>query len=166
MLARFLACLDAIGKAPLAQTHISPYVSAMAKNRFSENKGPSQRQLRVAELIRRTLSEVLMRGEIHDPDLARMSITVGEVRVTPDLRIATVFVLPLGGEGKDEVVALLARNKYEIRRALNKAAQLKHSPDLRFMLDDTFDQMDATRKLFEKDEVRRDLERDDESDPE
>ncbi|MBT2131554.1 30S ribosome-binding factor RbfA [Aliiroseovarius lamellibrachiae] len=138
----------------------------MAKNRFSENKGPSQRQLRVAELIRRTLSEVLMRGEIHDPDLARMSITVGEVRVTPDLRIATVFVLPLGGEGKDEVVALLARNKYEIRRALNKAAQLKHSPDLRFMLDDTFDQMDATRKLFEKDEVRRDLEKDDESDPE
>ncbi len=107
-----------------------------------------------------------MRGEIHDPDLARMSITVGEVRVTPDLRIATVFVLPLGGEGKDEVVALLARNKYEIRRALNKAAQLKHSPDLRFMLDDTFDQMDATRKLFEKDEVRRDLEKDDESDPE
>ena len=138
----------------------------MAKNRFSENKGPSQRQLRVAELIRRTLSEVLMRGEVHDPDLARMSITVGEVRVTPDLRIATVFVLPLGGEDKDEVVALLARNKYELRRALNKAAQLKHSPDLRFMLDDTFDQMDATRKLFEKDEVRRDLEKGDESDPE
>ena len=65
--------------------------------------GPSQRQLRVAELIRRTLSETLARGDIHDPDLNRLSITVGEVRTSPDLRIATAYVLPLGGQGQDDV---------------------------------------------------------------
>ena len=74
----------------------------MAKNSFSEGRGPSQRQLRVGELIRRTLSEVLVRDELHDPDITRMSITVGEVRITPDLSIATCFVLPLGGKNKDE----------------------------------------------------------------
>ena len=75
----------------------------MAKNKFHDGPGPSQRQLRVGELIRRTLSEVLMRGDIHDPDLNRMSVTVGEVRVSPDLKIATAYVLPLGGEGQDKV---------------------------------------------------------------
>ena len=69
----------------------------MAKNKSPEGRAPSQRQLRVGELIRRTLSEVLSRGELHDPELNRMSITVGEVRVTPDLRIATAYVLPQGG---------------------------------------------------------------------
>ena len=73
----------------------------MAQRRSSPGTGPSQRQLRVGELIRRTLSETLSRQEIHDPDLNRMSITVGEVRVSPDLRIATVYALPLGGQGKD-----------------------------------------------------------------
>ena len=68
----------------------------MAKNKFHEGGGPSQRQLRVGELIRRTLSDVLARGDIHDPELERMSITVGEVRTSPDLKIATVFALPLG----------------------------------------------------------------------
>ena len=88
----------------------------MAKNIFQDGPGPSQRQLRVGELIRRTLSEVLARGDVHDPDLNRMSITVGEVRTSPDLRIATAYVLPLGGEGQDEVIALLARNKGELRK--------------------------------------------------
>ena len=66
----------------------------MAQNRFSSGSGPSQRQLRVGELIRRTLSGVLSRGDVHDPDLARMMITVGEVRMSPDLKIATAFVAP------------------------------------------------------------------------
>ena len=91
-------------------------MGGMAKNRSSEGRGPSQRQLRVGELIRRKLSELLQRGEIHDPDLSRMSITVGEVRVSPDLRIATAYVLPLGGDGKDEALALLRENRHEIRR--------------------------------------------------
>ncbi|MCJ7872634.1 30S ribosome-binding factor RbfA [Marinovum sp. 2_MG-2023] len=129
----------------------------MAKNTFHDGQGPSQRQLRVGELIRRTLSEVLMRGDVHDPDLNRISITVGEVRTSPDLRIATVYVCPLGGQGGDEVVALLARNKGELRHLVSKQLTLKFAPDLRFRLDDTFDRMDDTRRLFERDDVRRDL---------
>lgn len=138
----------------------------MAKNRFNDHAGPSQRQLRVAELIRRTLSEVLARGEVHDPELNRMSITVGEVRISPDLRIATVYVLPLGGQGQSEAVQAMARNKGELRRALSKTTSLKFTPELRFQIDDTFDQMDETRRLFAQDQVQRDLMRKDEDDGE
>lgn len=130
----------------------------MAKNKFHEGSGPSQRQLRVGELIRRTLAEVLARGDIHDPDLNRMSITVGEVRTSPDLKIATAYVLPLGGKGQEDVLKLLARNKGELRRIIGKKAGLKFTPDLRFQLDETFDQMDETRRMLSQDAVRRDLE--------
>lgn len=129
----------------------------MAKNKFHDGPGPSQRQLRVGELIRRTLSEVLMRGDIHDPELNRLSVTVGEVRTSPDLKVATAYVLPLGGKGQDEIIGLLARNKSELRRIIGKKLELKYAPDLRFRLDETFDQMDETRRLFSQDEVRRDL---------
>ncbi|SFR36654.1 ribosome-binding factor A [Litoreibacter janthinus] len=135
----------------------------MAKNSKFAGAGPSQRQLRVGELIRRTLSETLSRGEIHDPDLNRMSITVSEVRVTPDLRIATAFVLPLGGKDKEEALAALARNKGEIRHLITKQMSVKHSPDIRFMLDDTFDRMDETNRLFASEAVRRDLAKDDDA---
>ncbi len=128
----------------------------MAKNKFHDGPGPSQRQLRVGELIRRTLSEVLARGDVHDPDLNRMSITVGEVRTSPDLKIATAYVLPLGGRGQEDVLKLLARNKSELRRAVSKKLALKFSPDLRFQLDQTFDQMDDTRRMLSQDAVRRD----------
>ncbi|HMB14511.1 MAG TPA: 30S ribosome-binding factor RbfA [Roseovarius sp.] len=130
----------------------------MAKNKFNDGPGPSQRQLRVGELIRRTLSEVLMRGDIHDPDLNRLSVTVGEVRTSPDLKIATAYVMPLGGSGQGEVIELLARNKAELRRIIGRKAGLKFTPDLRFRLDETFDQIDETRRLFAQDEVRRDVE--------
>ncbi|GAA6190984.1 30S ribosome-binding factor RbfA [Phaeobacter gallaeciensis] len=130
----------------------------MAKNKFHDGPGPSQRQLRVGELIRRSLSEVLARGDVHDPDLNRMSITVGEVRTSPDLKIATAYVLPLGGKGKDEVLKVLARNKGELRRLMGKKLGLKYAPDLRFQLDQTFDQMDDTRRMLNQDAVRRDTE--------
>ncbi|PRY91811.1 ribosome-binding factor A [Donghicola tyrosinivorans] len=133
----------------------------MAKNKFSEGPGPSQRQLRVGELIRRTLSEVLQRGDIHDPDLNRLSISVGEVRTSPDLKIATAYIMPLGGQGRDQAVDLLARNKNELRRMIGKVTNLKYTPDLRFRLDETFDQLDETRRLFDQDDVRRDLDADD-----
>ena len=129
----------------------------MAKNRFHDGAGPSQRQLRVGELIRRTLSEVLARGDVHDPDLNRLSITVGEVRTSPHLRVATAVVLPLGGKGQDEVLGLLARNKAELRRLVAKKLTLKFSPELRFRLDETFDRMDDTRRMFDQAAVRRDL---------
>ncbi|MFB9149801.1 30S ribosome-binding factor RbfA [Roseovarius ramblicola] len=130
----------------------------MAKNRTHDGPGPSQRQLRVGELIRRTLSEVLMRGDIHDPDLNRLSVTVGEVRLSPDLKIATAFVMPLGGEAQGEAIEYLARNKPELRRLIGRKAGLKFTPDLRFRLDETFDQIDETRRLFEDEKVRRDVE--------
>ncbi len=133
-------------------------MGGMAKNKFHDGPGPSQRQLRVGELIRRTLSEVLARGDVHDPDLNRMSITVGEVRTSPDLKIATAYVLPLGGQGQDEVLKLLARNKSELRRAVSKKLALKFAPDLRFQLDETFDRMDDTRRMLGQDAVRRDTE--------
>lgn len=132
-------------------------MNAMAKNKFHDGPGPSQRQLRVGELIRRSLSEVLARGDVHDPDLNRLSITVGEVRTSPDLRIATAYVLPLGGQGKDDVLKLLARNKGELRRIVAKKLALKFAPDLRFQLDETFDQMDDTRRMLNQEAVRRDL---------
>jgi len=131
----------------------------MAKNKFHDGPGPSQRQLRVGELIRRTLSEILTRGDVHDPDLNRLSVTVGEVRTSPDLKVATAYVLPLGGKGRDEIVGLLARNQGELRRIIGKKLALKYAPELRFRLDETFDQMDETRRLFDKDDVRRDVER-------
>ena len=129
----------------------------MAQKRFSTGAGPSQRQLRVGELIRRTLSDTLSRQEIHDPDLNRMSITVGEVRVSPDLRIATVYALPLGGQGKDEAIAALKRNNYELRRAVAKNVLLKNVPELRYQADDTFDRLDEARRLFSDESVQRDV---------
>ena len=129
----------------------------MAKNKFNENRGPSQRQLRVGELIRRALSEILMQGIIHDPDLNRISVTVSEVSASPDLKIATAYVCPLGGEGGEDLIALLAKNKSEIRRSISKKLTLKYTPDLRFRLDETFDRMDETRRLFSQENIKRDL---------
>jgi len=129
----------------------------MAKHSHHPGAGPSQRQLRVGELIRRTLSDVLNRGDIHDPDLNRMSITVGEVRTSPDLKVATAFVLPLGGRGRDEALDALRRNRFELRRAVSKGLTLKFSPELRFVIDESFDRMEETRRLLRQDDVQRDL---------
>lgn len=128
----------------------------MGKNRFHDGPGPSQRQLRVGETIRRALSDVLARGDVHDTDLNRLSITVGEVRTSPDLKIATAYVLPLGGKGQEDVIELLARNKGELRRLVAKKLTLKFAPDLRFRLDETFDRMDETRAMLDSADVRRD----------
>ena len=135
----------------------TPYMGRMAKNSFQGKDGPSTRQLRVGELIRRTMSQLLQRGEIHDPDLQRMSITVGEVRMTPDLSIATCFVLPLGGKDADLAIAALARNKGELRHLISKDVKLKVTPDMRFRIDDMYDRMDATRAMFAEDRVAKDV---------
>ncbi len=132
----------------------------MAKNKSSEagmSRAPTQRQLRVGEVIRRTLSEVLGRGDVHDADLGRMSITVGEVRLSPDLKVATAYVLPLGGKDKELALDALRRNKHEIRHLVMRGTTLKFAPELRFELDLTFDRMDETRRLFADDHVRQDL---------
>jgi ribosome-binding factor A len=126
--------------------------------------GPTQRQLRVGETIRRRLSEVLARGEVHDPDLNRIPITVGEVVVTPDLKTATAYVLPLGGQGRDEMLAALRRNAAEIRREVTRGLTLKFSPAMKFAIDETFDRLDDTRRMFSEDRVRRDIEPSDDAD--
>lgn len=128
----------------------------MARRHPSAAPGP--RTLRVGELIRRHLSDTLSRGDLHDPDLDRASITVGEVRVSPDLRHATVFVLPLGGRNAEAVLAALERHKPALRHSLGKAIRTKYTPDLVFRHDELFDRMDETRQLLGSDAVRRDLE--------
>ncbi|WP_424933092.1 30S ribosome-binding factor RbfA [Amaricoccus macauensis] len=134
----------------------------MAKTRHQSaarsGGAPTQRQLRVAELIRRALSDVLARGEVHDPELLGVSITVSEVRCSPDLRHATAFVLPLGGTNTEGVVAALNRCKAEIRHLVTGQIELKYSPQFTFQPDRTFDQMDRTRELLDSPPVRRDLE--------
>ncbi len=130
----------------------------MASRRFDTTSGPSQRQLRVGEQIRRSLARILMQDELHDPDINRMSITVSEVRVSPDLRIATVYVLPLGGEGKRAAIEALARRQGRLRAMIGKAIRLRHSPELRFRIDETFERMEETRRLLAQEAVRRDVE--------
>lgn len=132
-------------------------MSNRSKPASGSASGPSQRQLRVGEMIRRRLSDVLNRGEIHDPDLNRMSITVGEVRTSPDLKIATAFILPLGGQGRDEALSALRLHRVELRRTVAKGLALKYAPELRFELDESFDRMDETRRLLAQDVVQRDI---------
>ena len=144
----------------------------MSKHRHSASEGPSQRQLRVGELVRRRLSDVLNRADVHDPDLNRMSITVGEVRLSPDLKHATCFVEPLGagveaavtaGHESEIIKALNAHAKF-LRGRLGSKLDMKFTPDLRFRHDESFDAASHLDRLFEDPRVRADLERrDDES---
>ena len=138
----------------------------MAHHRTSSGKGPSQRQLRVGEAIRRKLSEALMRGEIHNDDLAGMSITVGEVKVTADLRVATAYVLPLGGAGAEAALKALSRSQGELRHVVARDLQLKFAPELRFRIDETFDRMDRMRELLADERVQRDIAATDDRDDE
>ena len=132
----------------------------MSKSRALSGGVPSQRQLRVGEVIRRALAAILARGDLHDPDLARMSITVSEVRAAADLRRATAYVLPLGGGNAENAVEALNRNRAELRRLVTAQIDLRFSPELSFAADLSFDRMDRTRELLRSPEVRRDLDGD------
>lgn len=116
-------------------------------------------------MIRRTLSDVLNRAEIHDPDLNAMSITVGEVSMSNDLKVATVYVMPLmGSVPVENAIAALARNKFALRHRVAQEMTLKYAPDLRFRPDETFDRLDETRRIFSDPAVARDLGPQDEGD--
>ncbi len=117
---------------------------------------PSQRQLRVGEEIRHALAQMMTQTEFRDPDLAGQSITVTEVRVSPDLRNATVFVTPLGG-GADTVVAALQRASSYMRGQLAKAVKLRHTPSLKFEYDGSFDQAERIGAVLQKSGVERDI---------
>lgn len=132
----------------------------MAK-RFDTGSGPSQRQLRVGELMRHALAEVLARGEVHDPVLQQHVVTVPEVRMSPDLKIATCFVMPLGGKDQQEVIQALARNKRYLRGELAHRTNLKFAPDLRFRIDESFEEGSRIDRLLDSDVVRRDTDKED-----
>jgi len=121
---------------------------------------PSQRQLRVGELVRHELSEILARGGFHDPDLQGRIVTVPEVRMTPDLKTATVFVMPLGGSGEQEIVAALNRNKKRVRGLISQKMTLKYMPALQFEIDRSFQASSRIEELLRSPDVARDLETD------
>jgi len=119
---------------------------------------PSQRQLRVGELIRHTLAEMLARGDVHDPVIEGHLITVPEVRMTADLRLATIYVMPLGGRDSGTVLAALERNKRYLRGEIAHRVNLKFAPEIRFRIDERFDEAERIEKLLRTPAVRRDLE--------
>ena len=119
--------------------------------------GGSQRQLRVGELIRHELADMLSRGGIHDPVIERHMITVPEVRMSPDLRLATIYVMPLGGHDEKEVLDALDRNKRFVRGEISRRVNLKFAPEIRFRIDERFDEAERIEKLLRTPAVQRDL---------
>ena len=130
----------------------------MARKNHRETKGPSQRQLRVGEVVRHTLSELFTRGDVHDPVIQANLITVPEVRMSGDLRLATIFVMPLGGRNIEEVLAALDRNKRYLRGEIARGVNLKFAPEIQFRADDRFEEAERIEKLLRTPRVRRDLE--------
>jgi ribosome-binding factor A len=119
--------------------------------------GPSQRQQRVAELIRHALAEVLQRGDIQDPVLGTHVVTVPEVRMSPDLKLATAYVMPLGGLDEAPVIAALERHRKVLRQEVARRVNLKYAPELRFRRDETFDEAARIDRLLRDERVQRDL---------
>jgi len=122
-----------------------------------QSSGGSQRQLRVGELIRHELADMLSRGEIHDPIIEAHMITVPEVRMSADLRVATVYVMPLGGRDEAAVLDALDRHKRYVRGEISRRVNLKFAPEIRFRIDERFDEAERIEKLLRTPEVQRDL---------
>jgi ribosome-binding factor A len=119
--------------------------------------GGSQRQLRVGEIVRHAVADLLAQGAVRDADLEGHIITVPEVRMSPDLKLATIYVMPLGGKDTEKVIAALARNKKFLRGEVAHRVNLKFAPDLRFRVDDRFDEAERIEKLLRTPAVQRDL---------
>ena len=118
---------------------------------------PSQRQLRVGELVRHVLADLLARGEVHDPVIQGHLITIPEVRMTADLRLATIYTMPLGGRDAEAVLAALNRNKRFLRGEIARRINLKFAPEIRFAIDDRFDEAERVERLLRTPAVQRDL---------
>ena len=130
----------------------------MARDHHRDHaSGPSQRALRAGEVIRHAIAEVLSRGEVHDPVIQGHLITVPEVRMSPDLKLATVYVMPLGGRDEKEVLAALERNKRYLRGEIAHRVNMKFAPDIRFRIDERFGEAERIEKLLRSPEVQRDL---------
>jgi ribosome-binding factor A len=129
----------------------------MARQHRDHPASASQRQLRVGELIRHAVAEMLARGEVHDPVLESHMITIPEVRMTADLKLATIYVMPLGGRDAKEVIAALERNKRYLRGEIAHHVNLKFAPEIRFRVDERFDEAERIEKLLRTPVVQRDL---------
>src|SRR6266849_10967969 len=129
----------------------------MTRHVQAAGKGNSQRQLRVGELVRHAVAEILARGDVHDPVIETHLITVPQVRMSPDLRLATVYVMPLGGADEKDVLAALERNKRYLRGEVAHRVNLKFAPDIRFRVDERFDEAERIERLLRSPQVRRDL---------
>ena len=124
--------------------------------RPAKPSGPSQRQLRIGELIRHALADMLARGDIHDDVLAKHVITVPEVRLSPDLKLATAYIMPLGGQDMKPVLKALEANKRYMRGEIAHRVNLKYAPDIRFRADESFAAAERIDSLLDTDAVRRD----------
>lgn len=129
----------------------------MARQHGQGANGPSQRQLRVGELVRKELSDILTRGNLTDPDLDGVIVTIPEVRMTPDLRLASCLVMPLGGQDGPKVEKALNRSAKFLRGLVSRRLTMKYMPDLRFVLDTRFDDDDRIGSLLHSPDVARDL---------
>jgi ribosome-binding factor A len=127
------------------------------RNERHRPSGPTQRMLRVGELVRHALAGLFARGEIEDEALAGVTITVPEVRMSPDLKLASAYVMPLGGERAAEIVAALNRHQRFIRGRVAPEIDLKFAPEMRFFVDETFEQFGKIDALLKSDRVQRDL---------
>jgi ribosome-binding factor A len=125
----------------------------------NESREPSQRQRRVGELMRHALVDILRRGTVHDADLENVAVTITEVRMGPDLKVATVYVMPLGGRGAADVLAAFERHRRFLRGEVAKQVNLRYAPDLRFGLDSSFDEGDRIDALLRSPAVRGDLDK-------
>jgi ribosome-binding factor A len=132
-------------------------------SRDNKPVGPSQRMLRVGELVRHALAAMFARGDIEDDALRGMVITVPEVRMTPDLKIANAYIMPLGGQHAEEIVAALNRHRKFVRGRVAPQINMKFAPELRFFVDDTFEEASRIDALLRSEKVQRDLD-DDEDD--
>ena len=127
----------------------------------SSAPGGSQRQLRVGETVRHAVADILSQGNVHDPVLEGHLVTIPEVRMSPDLRLATVYVMPLGGKDIEAVIEALDRNNRYLRGEIAHRVNLKFAPDIRFRADERFDEAERIEKLLRTPAVQRDLKRED-----
>jgi ribosome-binding factor A len=132
----------------------------MPRKKAEQSKPPSQRQLRVGELIRHKLAEMLSRGDIHDDVLASHVVTIPEVRLSPDLKLATAYVITLGGADTEAVIEALNQNRRFIRGEIAHAVNLKFAPDIRFRRDETFEEASRIDALLASPKVRQDVDKD------
>jgi ribosome-binding factor A len=132
-----------------------------SKSKPETGKTPTQRGLRAGELVRHAMAEILARGEVHDPVLEGHLITVPEVRMSPDLRLASIYVMPLGGRDTADVLAALDRNKKYLRGEIARRVNLKFAPDIRFHIDERFAEAERIEKLLRTPAVQRDLHKED-----